>query len=144
MNVKSGKLKSFAVRTAPRSWYKASSTVSCYLIERTRVDPILESDIPCACGTGSTINRNSRDDESDNSGNLNGREPEFKFAVPSNTHKVDDQYEDVLDGDPDCDVNGCVPILNHNRSRSEFDWECDTPAVPVVNAKCEADSRIND
>lgn len=75
---------------------------------------------PVVCGDASTIDDNSKDDESQYSNDLDQRKDKFDFTISSNAEDLYANKEHQEDGDPNADVYVRTPILNGYRGGRQF------------------------
>jgi hypothetical protein len=75
------------------------------------------------------IDNETEDDKANDGNDFNGGEPELAFAERPGAQKVDDDYDNASDGDPDGIVDLAVPICGRSQAllvfqvkRAANDW----------------------
>lgn len=71
--------------------------------------PIAESEA-VMCGSTAQVDNETSDNEADNRGDLDRREPELAFTEGAGAQKINDNDHDTSDGNPCGAVNVGVPV----------------------------------
>ena len=110
------------------------------LDERTRVDPVPESDT-VVVGAAAKVEDDTEDDKADDGDDLDGCEDELAFTVDAGTEQVDDHDHDETHRDPDGVVHGVDPEVDQDGRGDEFRRKNDYPVVPCEHN--ESDDAIS-
>lgn len=114
---------------------------------RTRVVPVSRPNIPSIIsGYTTTVDDDSEDDEASTSQDLDHREDELDFSVPSYAKDLDRRQGDQEDSDPHADVDICSAIPERDRQSRCGDLERENrePADGVVPTYREAPRWIDE
>lgn len=92
------------------------------LVERSRVNPVSESD-RVVVRSAASHKDNTENDETDDGDDLDGGEPEFGFSVCPRSEEIDGQDENEADRHPYGRMGRLVPIGDDDLGRDDFDWD---------------------
>lgn len=105
--------------------------------------PVSETNVALVGGSGSTVDGDTGDDETDDGEHLDGGKEELGFAVSPRSKQVDDNDDNEGDGDPDSVRVGGRPEVDQHGDGRDLGGQNDEPVVSVVEGESESPSRVN-
>jgi hypothetical protein len=116
------------------------------VLEGSWVVPVLESEVATVIGWDTTaVDDDTKDDETNDSDNLDRAENELNLSVTLDTENVDNGDQDEEDGDPDGVVDASVgPVINGDTGGDEFERQDNKPVDSVVPTHSKTPGRIDE
>lgn len=114
----------------------ARGTTDQILVDSSRVLPVVKSE-KLVVGPATKDQDESHDQESYDAEHFEGGEPEFRFTVHFDREAVEPDDDDHKDGDPDCHVDGWIPVLHDDTGRRDLGRHGDGEDIPIHPAQSE-------
>lgn len=89
---------------------------------------------PVVIGPAAEEEDDAEDDETEDGDELDTGEPELGFSEEGDGDYVEQQDDEEDHGDPDSDVDGGIPVVEHNRGSTSLGGDQHGICVPVVPA----------
>jgi hypothetical protein len=100
--------------------------------ESSRIVPVPEANSSLVVWTTAEHDDETEDNETHDSDELDGCEPEFSFTKDFDCDNVEEEHNNEKDGDPDSVVYGRFPVAQKDGTGGRFSCHEDCICVPII------------